>query len=116
MRRYGAKNQLYTKHQKKMLKTLIYKELVFSRVRKFPEVDPIQDIRAVMELGYFDPSFILASSKILDSFVCLVTSFVLSLIHLFHDVFLPLSSCFELGTVQASEDEALRIYVLCLED
>ena len=69
MKRYGAKNQLYTKHQKKMLKTLIYKELVFSRVRKFSEVDPIQDIHAVMELGYFDPVlFLLVARYLIHSF------------------------------------------------
>lgn len=116
MERYGAKNQLCAKHQKKMMKNLVYKDLVFSRVREVSGIDPIQDILAAMEIGYFDPSFI-PSSKILVSSIYLVTSFVLSLIHLFHDVVcLPLSSCFERGTAQASEDAALKIHVLCLED
>ena len=61
--------------RKRCLKSLIYKELIFSRVRKVSVINPIQSIHAVMELGYFDPNFILASSKIL---VYLVTSFICS--------------------------------------
>lgn len=72
---YDAQNQLYARHQNKMLESLICEELIFSRVRKVCGIDPIHGIHAVMELGYFDPNFILAGSETL---VYLVTSFICS--------------------------------------
>lgn len=85
MTRYGAKSQLYAKHQKKMFKVLIYKDLILSEVRKVSGIDPFQGVCIVMQLDILIPILFLPAASY--SLTQELHPFILSLTLLFYGLF-----------------------------